>query len=85
MDFNDIVITKMLNIITNNNKDFIEYIKTHYSLFDVFFIVNFYLFINRTRDLSATTIHSSFTGSRPISEVNLELAHVVLGWGTTWE
>jgi hypothetical protein len=25
------------------------------------------------------------TGSRPISEVKLVLAQLVLGWGTTWE
>ena len=35
--------------------------------------------------LSATTIHTSFTGSRLISEVNLVLAGLVLGWETTWE
>lgn len=26
-----------------------------------------------------------YTGSRPISEVKLVLAQLVLGWGTTWE
>ncbi len=34
---------------------------------------------------SATIIHTSCTGSRLISEVNLVLACLVLGWVTTWE
>ncbi len=39
----------------------------------------------RQVERSATTIHSRFTGSRLISEVNSELACLVLGLETTWE
>jgi hypothetical protein len=44
-----------------------------------------YRYIVPRLPISVTTIHTSSTGSRSISEVNLVLADLVLGWETTWE
>ena len=40
---------------------------------------------SKSNTLSATTIHTSCTGSRLISVVNLVLAGLVLRWEITWE